>query len=152
MKSRKVYFAQIALAGAALALAGCAGMTKKDEDPSVIQEKAVQRWDYLIAGHADKAYDFLSPGYRATVTREGYANSMNNRPVNWEAVKYLDQKCDVDVCTVHVKLKYKVQINLHGMRKIAGDSPVTEKWIKESGRWYYLPEHFKGPKPRAAKP
>lgn len=152
MSSGKVYFARIALACGALALAGCAGLTKKDEDPSVIQKKAVQRWEYLIAGQGEKAYDFLSPGYRATVTREGYANSMRNRPVSWESVSYLDQKCDADTCTVRVKLKYKVQVNLHGMRKIAGDSPVTEKWIKESGHWYYLPEHFKGPKPRVPKP
>ncbi|MHB8448820.1 MAG: hypothetical protein ACYC9P_12955, partial [Rudaea sp.] len=72
MKSKKVYFAQIVLAAAALALAGC-GMLKKDEDASVIKTKAVQRWDDLIARKADKAYDFLAPGYRKTISRAQYA-------------------------------------------------------------------------------
>ena len=53
MNSKKVYFAKIALAAAALALAGCAGMARKDEDASVIKTKAVQRWDYLITKQAD---------------------------------------------------------------------------------------------------
>ena len=146
MKSKKVYFAQIALIFGVLALAGC-GMLKKDEDASVIQQKAVQRWDYLIAHKGGKAYDFLSPGYRATVTRESYAAGMNNRPVDWESAKFLDQKCDAESCTVRVQLKYRVMINLHGMRKIQGDSPVTERWIKESGRWYFLPDNrYKAPK------
>ena len=148
MKSKKVYLlAKFALAVVALALAGCAGMARKDEDASVIKEKAVQRWDYLIAKKADKAYDFLSPGYRTTITRENYAFGMNNRPVSWEAVSYVDQQCETEVCTVHLKLKYKVAVNLHGVRQVRGDSPVTERWIKDSGRWYFLPDSgYKAPK------
>lgn len=146
MKSKKVYFAKIALAAAALALAGCGAIVKKDEDASVIKAKAVQRWDYLIAKKAEKAYDFLSPGYRTTTTREKYAAAMNNRPVTWEVAQFVDQQCDTDVCTVHLKLKYKVAVNLHGVRQIQGDSPVTERWIKESGNWYYLPDSkYKAP-------
>lgn len=141
MKNKKVYFAKIALAAAAaLALAGCGMLVKKDEDASVIKAKSVQRWDYLIAKQADKAYDFLSPGYRTTITRENYAAGMNNRPVTWENVQFVDQQCEPEVCTVHLKLKYKVAVNLHGVRRIQGDSPVSERWIKESGRWYYLPD------------
>ncbi len=147
MKSKQVYFSRIMLVLGALALAGCAGMLTRNEDASVIKTKSVQRWDYLIAHQAANAYDFLSPGYRATITRENYAAAMNNRPVTWESAEFLDQKCDVDTCTVHVKLKYQVSVNLHGVRKIQGDSPVTERWIRESGRWYYLPDsRFKVPK------
>jgi hypothetical protein len=81
------------------------------------------------------------------MTRENYASGMNNRPVNWESAKFVDQKCDADTCTVHVQLKYKVMVNLHGMHKINVDSPVTEHWIKESGRWYFLPDsRYKAPK------
>jgi hypothetical protein len=140
VSSKKTIFGKLVLVCVVLALSAC-GMVRKDEDASVIEQKAVQRWNYLIAHKAEKAYDYLSPGYRATKTRESYAAGMNNRPVNWEEVKYIDQSCSQDVCTVHLKLKYKVMVNLHGMRKIAGNSPVTERWIKESGRWYYLPDN-----------
>lgn len=158
MKSKKVHFAKIAFAGAvALVLVGCAGLVKKDEDASVIKEKAVQRWDYLIAHQAEKAYDFLSPGYRTTITRENYAAGMNNRPVSWQSVKFVGQTCEPDVCTVTMKVTYKVTVNIHGSRNVNGGSEITERWIKDSGRWYFLPSsNYKAPKakldPPEAKP
>jgi hypothetical protein len=154
VKSKKVYCANIAFAAAvALALTGCAGIVKKDEDASVLKEKAVQRWDYLIAHQAEKAYDFLSPGYRATITRENYAAGMNNRPVSWQSVKYIDQTCEPDVCTVTVKLTYKVSVNIHGSRNVNGGSEITEQWIRDSGRWYFLPNsNYKAPKAKPDAP
>lgn len=154
MNCTKVYLSRIAIVVALLAMAGCMSGVKKGADPSVIKQRAVQRWDYIIARHAEKAYDFLSPGYRTTITRENYALGMNNRPVTWEHAEFVDQKCDADTCTVHVKLKYKVMVNLHGVRQISGDSPVTERWVKESGQWYFLPDsRYKAPKigPKADK-
>lgn len=139
MKSKKVYFAKIALAAGALALAGCAGMVKKDEDASVIKEKSVQRWDYLIAHKAEKAYDFLAPGYRKTISREQYAHDMNGRGTHWSKVRYVSQTCDADTCTVHLSVDYS--INLGGL---AGNTQTTgfavENWIKADGAWCYLPQ------------
>lgn len=146
MKSKKVYFAQIALVAGALALAGCAGMSaKKDEDASVIKEKAVQRWDYLIAHQAEKAYDFLAPGYRQTISREQYAHDMNGRGTHWSKVKYLSQTCQPEVCTVHLMVDYTLDLGgLAGNTKAKGFS--TETWIHAAGHWYYLPNPLP-PKP-----
>lgn len=155
MKSKKVYFAKIALAAAALALAGCAGMSaKKDENISVIKAKAVQRWDYLIAKQADKAYDFLAPGYRQTISREKYAHDMNDRGTRWSKVKFISQSCQPDVCTVHLMVDYTLDLGgLAGNTKANGFS--TETWINADGHWYYLPNPLQ-PKPgkegEAAKP
>lgn len=139
MNSKKVYLSKFALAAAALALAGCAGMARKDEDASVIKEKSVQRWDYLIAKKADKAYDFLAPGYRKTISREQYAHDMNGRGTHWSKVRYTSQECSADVCTVRLMVDYS--INLGGL---AGNTksmaPVVETWIEADGAWYYLPQ------------
>ncbi|MGE5167280.1 MAG: hypothetical protein ACM3KT_01505 [Deltaproteobacteria bacterium] len=140
MKSKNVYFAKIALAAAVLAMAGCASMSaKKDEDASVIKAKSVQRWDYLIAKQAEKAYDFLAPGYRKTISREQYAHNMNGRGTRWNSVAYNSQTCDADTCTVRLSVDYT--INLGGL---AGNTKSTgfavEKWIKADGTWYYLPQ------------
>ncbi|MDE2258444.1 MAG: hypothetical protein KGK05_11820 [Xanthomonadaceae bacterium] len=138
MKSKKVYFAQIVLAAAALALAGC-GMLKKDEDASVIKAKAVQRWDDLIARKADKAYDFLAPGYRKTISREQYAKDMNGRGMRWKKVSFGSQTCDADTCTVHLTVAYN--INLGGLAgKVDSMGLAVETWIKVDGTWYYLPQ------------
>lgn len=139
MKSKKVYFAKIALAAAALALAGCGAMVKKDEDASVIKAKAVQRWDYLIAHQADKAYDFLAPGYRKTISREQYAHNMNGRGTHWSKVTFGSQTCDADTCTVHLSVDYTIKLGgLAGNTKASGFE--VETWIKADGAWYYLPQ------------
>ena len=139
MKNKKVYFAKIAFAAAtALMLAGCAGMARKDEDASVIKAKAVQRWDYLITKQPDKAYDFLAPGYRQTISREQYAHNMNGRGTRWSKVGYSSQTCDADTCTVRLSVDYTINLGgLSGETKATGFA--VEKWIKADGAWYYLP-------------
>ena len=139
MKNGKVYFAQSVLLLAAALLAGC-GAVKRD-DGAQVRERALERWSLLIAHKAEKAYDFLTPGYRSTITREDYARSMNNRPVAWKSIEFVDQKCDEDACTVNLKLAYSVQVNLHGQHEVNGNSPIEERWIRESGRWYVLPDN-----------
>ena len=140
MKSKQVYFAKIAFAAAvALALAGCGALVKKNEDASVIKAKSVQRWDYLIAKQADKAYDFLAPGYRKTITREQYAHNMNGRGTRWSKVSYNSQTCDADTCTVRLSVDYTINLGgLVGQTKSVGFA--VEKWIKADGTWYYLPQ------------
>ncbi|MEO8803303.1 MAG: hypothetical protein ABI304_08265 [Rudaea sp.] len=139
MKSKQVYFAKIGVLIALLALSGCMTGVKKDEDASVINQRAVQRWDYLIAHQGDKAYDFLSPGYRATKTRIAYATEMSARGVHWSKVHFGSQKCDKDVCHVHLVVDYSMrQGGPVGTVKTTGF--VTETWLKTDGKWYFLPD------------
>jgi hypothetical protein len=137
MKSKQVYFAKTGFVLAALALAGCsAGI--KGEDNSVLRERAVQRWDYLIAHQAEKAYDFLSPGYRETKPREEYAHEMNSRGVRWSKATFASQQCDADVCHVHVNIDYEIKLGATGPAKSTGF--LTETWVRVNGKWYFLPE------------
>ena len=140
MKSKQVYFARNLLLTGVVVLAGCAAGVRKDSG-AIVGELAVQRWNLLIQHQADKAYDFLAPGYRATTSREEYAKSMNNRPVAWKGVELVDSKCEQDVCKVHLKLAYNVSVNLHGTHEVKGNSPLEENWIRESDHWYVLPDN-----------
>ena len=74
-----------ALAALLVALAGC----NTNKDPAAdVEKRATERWNFLIAHQAEKAYDYLSPGTRETQTRERYAKSMNSRPVQWTQAKF----------------------------------------------------------------
>jgi hypothetical protein len=140
VKSKKVYLLQLGALLALLALAGC--MTAvKDQDSSVISARAVARWDFLIAHQAEKAWDYLSPGYRQTKPREVYAKEMNARGVNWSKVSFSSQQCDADACKVHLLVDYT--LNMGGpIGKVASFGPIVETWIKVKGQWYLLPEQF----------
>ncbi len=59
------------LVALAVLLGGC-GLGNNDS--AVVDKRALERWNYLIAHQAEKAYDYLSPGTRETQTRESYAS------------------------------------------------------------------------------
>ena len=145
MNTEKVYFARFLAFAAIAALAGCAagpakpGKPAQDESAEVIQQKSVERWDFLIAHQAEKAYDYLSPGYRSTKTREAYAKEMNDRPLRWTKATYNSQQCENDTCKVRLIVNYTVK--MPGIpQSTKAFAPLVETWIKADGRWYYLPD------------
>ncbi len=141
------------LLASALLMVGCTSQTTKsnqaldeagassdnDNVNKVVEKRAVERWELLIARKAEKAYDYLSPGFRATKKREDYAMEMNNRPVHWDKVLPYSQKCDKpDVCIVSIQVD--ADVKMPGVSKnVSTVGFVTETWIKTRGKWYLLP-------------
>jgi hypothetical protein len=123
-----------ALAGG-LILSGCADKASPDN----VDRRAVERWNYLIAHQAEKAYDYLTPGFRATQSRETYAAAMNTRPLQWKSAKFVGKECDAERCKVSIDVTYAM--TLPGMGKPT-DSTSTqhETWILVKGEWYFLPK------------
>jgi hypothetical protein len=124
-----------ALAALFVALAGC----NTNNDPAAdVDQRAVERWNYLIAHQAEKAYDYLSPGTRETQTRESYASAMNSRPVRWTAAKFNRKECDADRCKVYIDVTYSVA--MQGAGAIESTSTQTETWVRVKDDWYFLPK------------
>ena len=140
MKSKNVYFFQSCALLAFFALAGCMAAVK-DQDSSVISTRAVERWDFLISRQAEKAYDYLTPGFRETKTRAEYAQEMNGRGIRWTKAQFASQQCDGDVCHVHLSVDYNVTLaGPTGKTRTIG--MVVETWVKAKGQWYFLPEQL----------
>jgi uncharacterized protein YchJ len=134
-----------------LALAACGGgaAVKAPANDSALEKRSVERWNLLIAHKADKAYDYLSPGTRSTETREKYAADMNNRPVHWQSVTYVDRKCDdPDACTLQMQATYSVNMSARMGQDVQSATLVWERWIRVNGQWYYLPERSITPSPK----
>lgn len=123
----------LALLGMLLAVAGC---TDKSS-PDTIDRRSVERWNYLIAHQAEKAYDYLTPGFRQTQTRENYAAAMNSRPVQWKAVKFNKKECDADRCKVTVDVTYAVTLGGGAVADMT--SSRSETWLLIDGEWFLLP-------------
>ena len=138
----------LAIAATLAVLAGCAsgpaqtGGAAKTKLPTSLEERAVKRWDFIIAQHAENAYDLLTPGFRATKTRELYASEMNFRPVRWTSVSVMDKECeDEESCNVRLSMNFTIPVH-GGSPTTPGFSVVQEKWIKISGQWYFLPDQL----------
>lgn len=127
-----------------LALVGCAttgsGSSAGVNDGSVAEKRAIERWDLLIKGQAEKAYDYLSPGTRAVKKREEYAQEMNNRPVRWSKVSPSSKKCESqDLCSITLQVDYVTR--MPGVSKdVKGVGFTTETWIRDKGKWWVLPD------------
>jgi len=148
VKTGKLYLARSCALLLPLLLAACGGgaSVKAPANDSVLEKRSVERWDLLIAHKAEKAYDFLTPGTRTTESREKYAADMNNRPVHWQSVTYIDRKCDdPDACTLQLQAAYSVNMSARMGQDVQSVTLLWERWIRVNGQWYYLPE-------RSAKP
>ena len=134
-------------------VAGCANQSSRSDSTSgisdgesaakIVNKRSIERWEFLIAHKAEKAYDYLSPGFKATKKREDYAKEMNNRPVQWQKVLPYSQVCDKpDVCVVNIQVDANVK--MPGVGKLVSSVGfVTETWIRSHGKWYLLPDSKK---------
>ena len=131
-------FTLVTLGALALALGGCKFGSSVDS----VDTRAVERWNFLIAHQAEKAYDYLTPGTRELQTRENYAAAMNNRPVKWSAAKFNRKECDADRCKVYVDVSYSVAMPGAGGagRSVESSSTQSETWVRVDNEWFFLPK------------
>lgn len=126
--------------------AGCAttsgaGGTRKTAMPKAVEDRAVKRWELLIAHKAEEAYNYLTPGFRQTKTRDQYALEMNNRPVAWKTVHLLDKKCEEDTCNLRFEIEFSVRMGAAMTGPVSSFSMIEERWLKIDGKWFYLPQN-----------
>ncbi len=125
----------------------CATQPRESALPAAeipLAERAVQRWQYLIDGKPELAWEMLTPGVRSAKPREKYAEEMANRAVRWTKVSFRDQECEQpDSCLVRVDVEYRVvlPVNRVGEMTVPG-SALVERWLRLDGQWYHLPDEF----------
>ncbi len=112
-----------------------------------LARRAVSRWAFLISGHAEKAFEYLTPGVRSESTAQKYADSFSARPVRWSKVFYMDQSCQTESsCEVRVEVEYVAPTpaggGVQGGGTVKFPAVLTEKWVKLDGEWFHLPEEL----------
>lgn len=115
---------------------GCASLGGKPEDQ--VTKLANQRWQHLIAGDFDKAYEMATPSYRQLRDVRYYSNKRSMTPVKWVAAEVLKVACTpaeaATKCVVRIKLDSKplARVNFDGVLS----SGLDETWVYEGGRWW----------------
>ncbi|MBL8523726.1 MAG: hypothetical protein JNN20_08560 [Betaproteobacteria bacterium] len=113
-------------------IVGCASTVSAP--PAVTPEDAVatraqERWDALLARDMEKAYGFISPAGRISMSLEVYRGRVN--PQYWRKIKVKEVSCKPDVCEVVMDLDYSFE-------GIALKTLVNETWIFDSGKWWIV--------------
>lgn len=108
----------------------------KPEDQ--VKALANQRWQYLIAGDFDKAYEMATPGFRKIRNLRDYRVRKSAVPVKWLAAEVLRVECTPaetpTKCAVRIKLNSEPVIP-SGFKGVLS-SGIDETWLFEDGRWW----------------
>ncbi len=120
-----------------LLLAACASMKPAEQ---VVGERAVARWDALIKGDYAAAYQYLSPGFRSSVSAEQYEKSFIYKKIKWTSAKLIESNCAEKTCKVRISLGYTAYGALPGVKTFSSKEPIDESWVLSHGSWYILPE------------
>lgn len=104
-----------------------------------IEQRATERWDSLFSDNLTAAYDYLSPGYRSSVSLKQYQRTILLQRIKWTSAKYIESECVETSCKVKISLDYTVYGAIPGVRSFDGTQEIEESWVKVDGKWYFVP-------------
>jgi len=104
-----------------------------------IEQRATERWDFLFSDNLTAAYDYLSPGYRSSVSLKQYQRTILLQRIKWTSAKYIESECAETSCKVKISIDYTVYGALPGVKSFDGTQEIEESWVKVDGKWYLVP-------------
>ena len=120
-----------------LLLQACAGMATTEES---IEKRATDRWEALFSDDLEGAYEFLSPGYRSSVSLKQYLRTLLLQKVQWKDARFIESDCAETSCKVKISLDYTVYGAVPGVSSFDGTQQIEESWVKVNGNWYFVPK------------
>ena len=122
----------------AVGLVACASI-RVDSPPEakqkVVAERAQARWELLIKGDVDGAYQYLSAGSKAATPLGLYKTKI--KPDIWRGAKVDKVDCEAEICKVEMLVTYDYRAARGGGMK-GIETPVPETWIIENGTVGYV--------------
>jgi hypothetical protein len=119
------------LVSASVLLASCAGTGFSGKTPEqIVEVRAQQRLDALLAWDLDKVMLYTTPTYRSRVTTNQYGSRYLGVG-NWKEAVVGGVECEEDRCAVQVLVTYEMR-----RPRITNTRPLDETWIKVGGQWY----------------
>lgn len=89
-----------------------------------------ERWDFLIAGNLDKAYDYISPAGRSVTSLNDY--KLRIKPGSWKSIEVKKVSCEPELCKADFILNYRI------LGAIDTKNEFTETWVKEGNDWWFV--------------
>lgn len=124
------------LAVLAALLSGCG------ENVDDVDTKAVERWQALVNSDYKKAYEYIAPSYRELEDLVTYQMRIQKAQMNiqWNGAEFMDKDCTEDACSVNMKIDYTYKFSRRAFGEASAKTDIKESWIKDGGKWYYLPK------------
>ncbi len=117
---------------AVLAIGGCASLQEAPQE--TVRKLASQRWQYVIEGKFDKAYEMTVPSFRKLKTKENFTIGMMATSVKWQSAEVIKVNCETQTCKVTVKTASQIMMPTRYKGPLV--SGLDETWIFEDGQWW----------------
>lgn len=114
--------------------AGCASPVSQTPEGAV-KARATARWQLLLKGDLDKAYQYESPSFRSITSLESFKGRLSGK-VQWVGAEVVDTKCEVQKCNAKVRIDAKVF--LAGRNGSTISTHVDEPWVLEDNQWWHF--------------
>lgn len=113
-------------------LAGCASVMAPTAPEARVTERATQRWQAMIKGDYEKAYNLTTPSYRAVTSftrfRAGFGGG------GWQSAEVASVNCEAEKCVVQVKIGINPVLSTRFGATII--THIEETWLLEGGQWW----------------
>ena len=120
-----------------LLLSACATVVPVEKS---IEDRAMARWNTVLSGDYAGAYEFLSPGYRSSVSFTQYQRSLLLSKVKWNGASYVGSECTESACKVEISLKFTLYGGIPGIKSFDGNDVIEESWVQSDNQWYLVPK------------
>jgi len=120
-----------------LLLSACATTTRTADN---VENRAMARWNALLSNDFDAAYEFLSPGYRSSVSNLHYQRTLLLKKLKWNNASFVESDCAETSCKVKISLDYTMYGGVPGVQSFEGTQAVTESWVLIDRVWYLVPK------------
>jgi hypothetical protein len=129
------FFTSVRATAAALAaclLAACA--TGPGAPPEVlVKERALARWNALIASKLEDSYKLHAPSYRAVISFERYRATIGGS-MQWTGAEVIKVECEAEKCAVRLKIDANSPVPMRFKGTLS--TGVDETWLLEDGQWW----------------
>ena len=129
-------FLQLALL--ILFLSGCESKLSTAE---LLEQRSMARWDAVINDKLETAYEYLSPGYRSSVSLPQYQRAVLLSKAKRTAARYVESSCEETSCNVKISLDFTVYKAVPGVDSMDVTQTIEESWVLVDGSWYYIPQN-----------
>lgn len=139
--TRSALLAALSLVAAAAAATPAAAVALVPE--AAVRQRADQRWEAMVDGKFENAYQYLSPGFRAVQSYKTYSSRFANTA--WTSGKAVRVECNDErdrcVATVRVESRaFMPGLQMNNGQGTELKTYIEENWIKQDGNWWLFPE------------
>ena len=120
-----------------LLISACAATRPSEQ---VVEERAMARWSALLGDDLTGAYEYLSPGYRSSVSVKNYQRALLLKKIKWNDAKFIESECEETTCKVKISLNYTAFGAVPGLKSFNGIQSIEESWVLVDRNWYMVPD------------